>query len=252
MTTRAITFYGSTVGKKVAMAVSGLIGFGFVIGHMTGHLLTFKGAEAYNNYAHFLKSTGGVLWVARLTLLAAVIIHIHCAFSLWSRNNQARPRAYYQRKDLATNYAALTMRYGGVILLLFLIYHIAHFTWGVTEPVDGVPFDRDNPYNNLVLSFQKPALAGFYILAMGALGMHLYHGIWSLTQSLGLDHPKYNRLRQLVAMAGSALITIGFWVVPISVQTGVLQVDPSGATAAVHQELPREAHADANAGRLDQ
>jgi succinate dehydrogenase / fumarate reductase, cytochrome b subunit len=236
MTTRAITFYGSTIGKKVAMAVSGLIGFGFVLGHMTGHLLTFKGADSYNAYAHFLQSLGGGLWAARLTLLAAVIVHIHCAFSLWSRNNQARPRAYHQRKDLATNYAALTMRYGGVLLLLFLVYHIAHFTWGVTEPIDGVPFDPDNAYNNLVLSFQKPALAGFYIVTMCALGMHLYHGIWSLTQSIGLDHPKYNRLRQLIAMGASALITIGFIVVPVSVQTGVLQpVSPD--TGAVDDDV---------------
>jgi succinate dehydrogenase / fumarate reductase, cytochrome b subunit len=235
MTTRAITFYESTVGKKVAMAVSGLVGFGFVIGHMTGHLLTFKSAQAYNDYAHFLQGLGGLLWVARITLLAAVIVHIHCAFTLWSRNNQARPRAYYQRKDLATNYAALTMRYGGVLLLLFLVYHIAHFTWGVTEPIDGVPFDPDNAYNNLVLSFQKPALAGFYILCMCALGMHLYHGIWSLTQSLGLDHPKYNKLRQGVAMVGSAVVVLGFIAVPISVQTGVLlPVDP--VTGAVDDD----------------
>jgi succinate dehydrogenase / fumarate reductase, cytochrome b subunit len=235
MTTRAITFYGSTIGKKVAMAVSGLVGFGFVLGHMTGHLLTFKGAGAYNAYAHFLQGLGAGLWVARLTLLAAVGVHIHCAFSLWSRNNQARPRAYHQRKDLATNYAALTMRYGGVLILLFLIYHIAHFTCGVTERIDGVPFDPDNAYNNLVFSFRKPALAGFYIVCMCALGMHLYHGIWSLTQSLGLDHPKYNRLRQLFAMGASALIVIGFIVVPVSVQTGVLQ-PVSSETGAVDDD----------------
>lgn len=240
MTTRAITFYESTVGKKVAMAVSGLIGFGFLLGHMSGNLLTFKGPDAFNAYAHFLQSLGAGLWVARLTLLAAVIVHIHCAFALWSRNNAARPRAYYQRKDLATNYAALTMRYGGVILLLFLVYHIAHFTWGVTGPIDGVPFDRDNAYNNLVLSFQKPALAGFYILSMCALGMHLYHGIWSLTQSLGLDHPKYNRLRQLVAMVGSAAVVLGFIILPISVQTGVLQ--PQGVEGASAQLEGPSAH----------
>jgi succinate dehydrogenase / fumarate reductase, cytochrome b subunit len=227
MSTRAISFYGSTIGKKVVMAITGLIGVGFLLGHMTGHLLTFKGAGAYNEYAHFLQGLGALLWVARLTLLGAIVLHAHCAFSLWSRNNEARPRAYYQRKDLATNYAALTMRYGGVLLLLFLAYHIAHFTWGVTEPIDGVPFDPDNAYNNLVLSFQNPAIAGFYIVAMCALGMHLYHGIWSLTQSLGADHPKYNALRQRASIAGTLVVVLGFIVVPVSVQTGVLQpVDP--------------------------
>lgn len=223
MTSRAISFYGSTIGKKVVMAATGLIGAGFLLGHMTGHLLTFKGAEAYNAYAHFLKNSGALVWGTRLTLLVSIMLHAHCAFTLWSRNNQARPHAYHQRKDLATNYAALTMRYGGVLLLLFIVYHLAHFTWGVTEPLDGVPFDPDNAYNNLVLSFQNPVLAGLYILAMGVLGMHLYHGIWSLTQSVGLDHPKYNRARQLASMAGSALIVFGFIIVPISVQTGTLQ-----------------------------
>jgi succinate dehydrogenase / fumarate reductase, cytochrome b subunit len=235
MTTRAISFYGSTVGKKVVMATTGLIGFGFVLGHMTGHLLTFKGAETYNAYAHFLQNSGALLWGTRVVLLASVALHIHAAFSLWSRNNEARPRAYYQRKDLATNYAALTMRYGGVLILLFLVYHLAHFTWGVTEPIDGVPFDPDNAYNNLVFSFQKPALAGFYIVVMCALGMHLYHGIWSLTQSVGLDHPKYNKLRQRAAMVGSAIVVFGFIIVPISVQTGVL-LPVSSDTGAVDDD----------------
>jgi succinate dehydrogenase / fumarate reductase, cytochrome b subunit len=236
MTTRAITFYGSTIGKKVVMATTGLIGFGFVLGHMTGHLLTFKGAESYNAYAHFLKNSGGLLWGTRLVLLASIALHVHAAFTLWSRNNEARPKAYYQRKDLATNYAALTMRYGGVLLLLFLTYHLAHFTWGVTTPIDGVPFDPDNAYNNLVYSFEKPALAGFYIVCMCALGMHLYHGIWSLTQSMGLDHPKYNSLRQRAAMAFSALIVIGFIIVPISVQTGVLLPDTGADDDSGHAE----------------
>ena len=239
MTTRAISFYGSTIGKKVTMAVTGLIGVGFLLGHMTGHLLTFKGAAAYNAYAHFLQGLGGLLWVARLTLLGAIALHVHAAFTLWARNNEARPRAYYQRKDLATNYAALTMRYGGVLLALFLVYHLAHFTWGVTEPIDGVPFDADNAYNNLVLSFQNPAISGFYIIAMTALGLHLYHGIWSLTQSVGLDHPKYNKTRQLASMIGSAVIVLGFVIVPVSVITGVLQpVSPD--TGAVDDDAGAE------------
>jgi succinate dehydrogenase / fumarate reductase cytochrome b subunit len=202
---------------------------------MSGHLLTFKGAGTYNAYAHFLKNSGALVWGTRFTLLASIGLHVHCAFSLWSRNSDARPRAYYQRKDLATSYAAHTMRYGGVLLMLFLAYHIAHFTWGVTTRLDGVPFDVDNAYNNLVLSFQKPAISGFYILAMCALGMHLYHGIWSLTQSVGLDHPKYNKARQAAAMVGSAVIVLGFIIVPISVMTGVLQ-PVSSETGAVDDE----------------
>jgi succinate dehydrogenase / fumarate reductase cytochrome b subunit len=223
MTARAITFYGSTIGKKVTMAVTGLIGFGFVVGHMLGHLLAYKGAAAYNQYAHFLQNSGGLLWGARLTLLAALALHVHCVLSLWPRNNGARPRAYHQRNNLATNYAALTMRYGGITLLLFIVYHLLHFTWGVEAVTGGIPFDQENPYNNLVLGFQNPIISGFYILAMVALGMHLYHGIWSLTQTLGADHPKYNGLRTSAAAGLTLIIVLGFIVVPISVLTGALE-----------------------------
>lgn len=222
MTTRAITFYGSTIGKKVVMAITGLIGFGFLVGHMTGNLLVFAGPAALNAYSNFLHGSLPLLWGTRLVLTAAVALHVHCAFSLWGRNNDARPRSYYQRKDLATNYAALTMRYGGLVLLLFVIYHLLHLTWGFTGHI-GYEFDENNVYNNLVIGFQHPAVAGFYIVAQCALGMHLYHGIWSLTQSLGADHPKYNALRQRAAIAGTLLVVLGFVVIPISVQTGVLQ-----------------------------
>ncbi len=221
MTTRAITFYGSTVGKKVVMAVTGLVGLGYLVGHMTGNLLVFAGPAAINAYANFLHHSPALLWGTRAVLTISIILHVHCAFSLWSRNNEARPRSYYQRKDLATNYAALTMRYGGVLLLAFVIYHLLHLTWGMTGHI-GYEFDEANVYNNIVLGFMHPAVAGFYILSMCALGMHLYHGIWSLTQSLGLDHPKYNQLRQQAAIVGTLVVVLGFVSVPISVQTGVL------------------------------
>jgi succinate dehydrogenase / fumarate reductase, cytochrome b subunit len=226
MTARAITFYESTIGKKVTMAVTGLIGFGFLVGHMLGHLIAFKGAEPYNAYAHFLKNSGGLLWGTRLVLLVAIALHVHCVFALWGRNNEARPRSYYQRKDLATNYAALTMRYGGLVLLLFIVYHLAQFTWGIEAVTGGIPYDPENPYNNMVIGFQSPVISGFYILAMAALGMHLYHGIWSLTQTLGADHPKYNALRQQAAIAATLVVVLGFVSVPVSVLSGVLEPVP--------------------------
>ena len=225
MTTRATTFYGTTIGKKVVMAITGLIGIGYLVGHMSGNLLVFAGPEALNAYSNFLRNSLPILWTTRVVVTVAVLLHIHCAFSLWGRNNEARPRSYYQRKDLATNYAALTMRYGGLILLLFIIYHLLHLTWGFTGHI-GYEFDHENVYNNLVIGFQHPAVAGFYIIAQCALGMHLYHGIWSLTQSLGADHPKYNALRQRAAIAGTLLVVLGFVSIPISVQTGVLQPVP--------------------------
>jgi succinate dehydrogenase / fumarate reductase cytochrome b subunit len=136
-----------------------------------------------------------------------------------------------QRQNLATNYAALTMRYGGLVLLSFIIYHVLHLTVGMTEHL-GYTFVRGDVYNNLVLGFQRPVVAGFYILAQCALGMHLFHGIWSLTQTLGLDHPKYNPLRQLAAGALTLVIVLGFISVPISVLTGVLQPVPTDENPA--------------------
>jgi succinate dehydrogenase / fumarate reductase, cytochrome b subunit len=228
MTTRAISFYGTTIGKKVAMATSGLIVVGWVFLHMLGHLPTFAGREKYNEYAAFLADRPPLVWGQRIVLAIALGVHIHAAFSLWGRNNEARPRAYYQRKDLATNYAALTMRYGGLLLLTFIIFHLLTLTVGFTDFL-GYEFVRGDVYNNLIKGFSSDTigvtgtvLAGFYIVAMCALGMHLFHGIWSLTQTLGLDHPKYNPLRQLVAMGLTAVIVLGFISVPISVLTGVL------------------------------
>jgi succinate dehydrogenase / fumarate reductase cytochrome b subunit len=231
MTTRATTFYGTTIGKKVVMAITGLIGVGYLVGHMSGNLLIFAGPEAINAYANFLHTTPSLLWGTRLVLLASIILHVHCAFALWGRNNDARPRSYYQRKDLATNYAALTMRYGGLTLLAFIIYHLLHLTWGQTSHI-GYEFDPHNVYNNLVLGFQNPMVAGFYILAQALLGMHLYHGIWSLTQTLGADHPKYNPLRSAASAGLTLIIVLGFVSVPISVLTGVLEPVPDAGVVA--------------------
>ena len=222
MATRAITFYGTTIGKKVAMAVSGLIVVGWLFAHMLGNISIFAGREAVNHYAALLRENPPILWGQRLVLIAALGVHIHAAFALWARNSDARPRAYYQRKDQATNYAALTMRYGGLLLISFLIYHIAHLTLGETSHL-GYEFNPHDVYNNVVLGFSNPIVAGAYLLAQCALAMHLYHGIWSLTQTLGADHPKYNGLRSGAAIVGTLIIVLGFVSIPISVQTGVLQ-----------------------------
>lgn len=225
MTTRAMRFYTTTIGKKVVMAVSGFVVVGWLFLHMLGNLGVFAGRTSYNDYAAFLAQRPPLLWGQRLVLAAALIAHITAAFQLWARNSEARPRSYAQRKDLATNYAALTMRYGGLVLLSYIIYHVLHLTVGMTGHL-GYDFVHGDPYNNLVLGFQRPLVVGFYLVAQVALGMHLYHGIWSLTQTLGADHPKYNGLRQSVAAGLTLLIVLGFVAVPISVLTGVLQPDP--------------------------
>lgn len=231
MTTRALSFYETTIGKKVVMAASGLVVVGWLVLHMLGHVAAFAGRDVYNEYAAFLADRPPLLWGQRIVMIVALGLHIHCAFSLWSRNSEARPRAYVQRQNLATNYAALTMRYGGLVLLSFIIYHVLHLTVGMTEHL-GYTFVRGDVYNNLVLGFQRPVVAGFYILAQCALGMHLYHGIWSLSQTLGLDHPKYNPLRQLAAGALTLVIVLGFISVPISVLTGVLAPVPTDENPA--------------------
>lgn len=218
MTTSALTFYGTTIGKKVAMAVSGLVVVGWLVLHMLGNVAIFAGRATVNEYASFLADNPPLLWGQRLVMLLAIGVHVHAAFSLITRNAMARPVNYVQRKDLATNYAALTMRYGGFTLLLYLMYHLAHLTLGVTGP-----FVKGDVYNNLVLGFQNPIVAGFYVLAQGALALHLFHGVWSLTQTLGLDHPKYNALRKHVAVVVTTVIVGGFLSIPTAVLTGVLQ-----------------------------
>jgi succinate dehydrogenase / fumarate reductase cytochrome b subunit len=230
MTTRTMRFYETTIGKKVVMAVSGFVVVGWLFLHMLGHIAAFAGRDVYNEYAAFLADRPPLLWGQRVVLAAALVVHIHAAFSLWARNSDARPRSYAQRKDLATNYAALTMRYGGLVLLSFIIYHVLHLTVGMTEHL-GYEFVRGDVYNNLVLGFQRPLVAAFYIVAQVALGMHLYHGIWSLTQTLGADHPKYNGLRQLVAGGLTVVIVLGFVSVPVSVLTGVLAPEPPEVAA---------------------
>lgn len=219
MTTSALTFYGSTIGKKVAMAVSGLVVVGWLALHMLGNITIFAGREAVNRYAAILADNPPLLWGQRVVLLAALGTHIHAALSLLGRNAGARPVAYKRRKDLATNYAALTMKYGGFTLLAYILYHLAHLTLGVT----GLPFVKGDVYNNLILGFQNPVVAGFYILAQCALAMHLFHGIWSLTQTLGVEHPKYNPLRKQVAVVLTGVIVCGFLSIPLAVQAGVLQ-----------------------------
>lgn len=225
MTTRAMRFYATTIGKKVVMAVTGFVVVGWLVLHMLGHVAAFTGRAAYNEYAAFLAERPPLLWGQRLVLAAALIAHITAAFQLWGRNSEARPRSYARRKDLATNFAALTMRYGGLLLFAFIIFHVLTLTVGKTE-ILGYEFVPGDVYNNMVIGFQNPVIVGFYLVAMGALGMHLFHGIWSLTQTLGLDHPKYNGLRQLIASGLTLVIVLGFISVPISVLTGVLAPDP--------------------------
>ena len=216
---KALTLYQTTIGKKAVMALSGLILFGFVIGHLLGNLQVYHGAYTFNSYANGLRNLPALLWIARFALIFAVLAHLRSAFELWSRNKAARPTPYARPpKDLATYYAAKTMYWTGPILLLFIAYHLAHLTGGWTGGL--YPYDPTNPYNNLVHGFQHWYISAIYILGNLALGTHLFHGIWSMFQSIGANHPRYNHWRRYLAVGAAILITAGNLSFPIAVMAG--------------------------------
>ena len=197
------------------MAVTGLIGVGFVIGHMSGNLLAFAGPDEINAYAHFLKSTGELLWILRAVLVVAVILHILAAVQLTRQNRAARPVGYAQREPQVSTWAARTMRWGGVLLLIFIVLHILHFTTGDWRPSG--TFSRTDVYSNIVLSFRIWWVTLFYVVAMIALFLHLYHGAWSSVRSLGMSQPSARPLHRTVALGVAVLLWVGFTIVPVAV-----------------------------------
>ncbi len=217
---RAIQFYRTAIGKKFVMGVTGLIGIGYVLAHMSGNLLVFSGPDAINAYAHFLKSTGKLLWIARAVLLVAVILHIVAAFQLTLQNRAARPEGYANREPQVSTWAARTMRWGGVLLLVFIVLHVLHFTTGDWRPA-GV-FSETDVFSNIVVSFRIWWVALFYIVAMIALGFHLYHGAWSSIRSLGLSQPSRNPLNRTIALGIAAILWLGFTLVPVAVLAGFI------------------------------
>jgi len=222
---RVATLYRSSVGKKALMAVSGLLLFGFVLSHMAGNLKALQGAEAFNAYAVFLRQLGypafpeyGVLWLVRVVLLAAVAVHAVAAFQLWSSARTARAGGYGKERNLSFSYASRTMRWGGVIVLLFLVYHILHFTTGQAHP----DFVYGDVYHNFVVGFRNPMVLLVYLVAQAALCLHLYHGLWSATQTLGVNHPRYNRYRRPVAVGFALVVFVGFIIPPVAVSLGII------------------------------
>jgi succinate dehydrogenase / fumarate reductase, cytochrome b subunit len=224
-----IAFYRSTVGKKWVMAVTGIILMGFVLFHMAGNLKLYLSKEEINLYGEALRDMPGhllprtvLLWSIRLVLIAAFVFHIHAAASLTVTNWRARPQKYRSKRDyVAANFASRTMRWTGVIILLYLIFHLLDLTWGNANP----EFVRGDPYNNLVYSLQRPVVAAVYIAANVALAIHLFHGAWSMFQSLGLNNPRYNRARRYFATGFAGLILVGNVSFPIAVQLGAVDIE---------------------------
>ena len=219
--------YRSAVGKKAVMAVTGIILFGFIVLHLIGNLKLYEGPKILNNYAGWLREVGspavptsGLLWIVRTVLIVAVLLHIWAAWQLTLMNRQARPAEYARREIVHTTYASRTMRWGGVILLLFVLYHLLDLTWGRANP----SFVEGDVYHNAVASFSRWWISAFYIAAQVALGFHLYHGLWSMFQSLGWNHPRFNRWRSGFAHAFAWIITLGNISFPLAVLTHVVHL----------------------------
>jgi succinate dehydrogenase / fumarate reductase cytochrome b subunit len=224
--TWAGNFYRSAIGKKAVMAATGVILFGWIFLHMIGNLKLYLGPEHLNEYAHWLRAIGtpampesGLLWSMRLLLAACLVLHIHAAYALTMMNREARPIGYHNREYVTATYSARTMRWGGVIIFLFIIYHLLHLTTGDAHP----QFVQDDPYHNVVVGFQVWWVGAAYIVANLALGFHLYHGLWSMFNSVGLNHKKFNPWRRYFATTFAVIITLGNISFPLAVLIGVVR-----------------------------
>ncbi len=224
-----IEFYRSAVGKKWVMALTGIMLMGFVAYHMIGNLHLYEGAAEMNHYGEFLREIAVpilprtvFLWIARIGLIVAFVLHIHSAYSLTRMNRRAQAGGYTTSRDyLAANAASRSMRWTGVIILLYLAFHLSDLTWGFVNP----DFVRGDVYRNMQASLSNAPVAAIYIIANVALGIHLWHGAWSMFQSLGLNNPKYNDWRRNFAMGFAVLVTLGNLSFPLTVVSGVAEDD---------------------------
>lgn len=222
---RVVALYRSSVGKKILMAVTGFIWFGFLVGHVVGNLKAFEGAGIFDEYAHHLRILGtpilpnmGFLWAFRGFMLAALLIHVYLSWDTSRQSWAARKTKYRRKENQNFDWASNFMRWGGVLIAVFVVYHILHMTTGTVHP----DFREGEAYHNLVVGLSNPLVAGFYVLAMIAILAHLYHGIWSMFQTLGAHHPKYHHYRRPLAVVLSIVIFLGFISIPVAVVTGML------------------------------
>ncbi|MDQ6897809.1 MAG: succinate dehydrogenase cytochrome b subunit [Actinomycetota bacterium] len=223
----SLTARRTTIAMKLVMAVTGAFFVFYVLAHMYGNLKAFAGAESFNGYSHHLRvlgdpilPDGGFLWIMRLLLVGALVAHVYSAFYLWSRAQGARTTKYAVKKAAATTLSARFMRWGGVTLLLFIVFHLLQFTSN-TIRVNG---DYDNPFQRLVAGFQVWWVVVIYLLALAALAMHLRHGVWSASQTLGwTSSARSRRIANQAAITIAAVVSIGFALVPISVLVGIVK-----------------------------
>jgi len=213
-------FYASTIGRKIVMALTGIVLVGFITVHMSGNLLAYKGAESLNEYAAFLKSKPPLLWGTRIVVFLALVFHTHAAITLTRRARSARPVGYASLEPQASTWSSRLMRVGGLLLAAFVVFHILHFTTGTVLPSR---FVEGDVYENVVRSFSIAWVAAFYVVSMAALALHLHHGVWSLFQTLGANHPHVNGVRRKLAWLLAIVIPVGFVSVPLGVVFGILR-----------------------------
>jgi succinate dehydrogenase / fumarate reductase cytochrome b subunit len=216
------SLYSTSVGKKYAMAISGMVLMAFVLVHMIGNLKIYFGASSLDRYSHWLRTVGEpalpeqwLLYAVRIVLLVALIVHVHAAYELTRVNRRARPDTYRSKRDyVVADFASRTMRWTGVIVLLFVVFHLLDLTWGPANP----DFVESDPYHNVVVSFQRVPVALIYVIANLALGVHLFHGAWSLFQSMGW----VTSWRRTFATVFAAVIVLGNVSFPLAVLFGVV------------------------------
>ncbi|MFC4554290.1 succinate dehydrogenase cytochrome b subunit [Georgenia faecalis] len=225
--TRAVPLAGrrTTVALKIVMAVTGLLFVAFVLAHMYGNLKMFSGQEAFNSYAEHLRELGdpilpygGFLWIMRVGLIVSLVLHVAATVILWRRAGRARGTRYVKKKSVGSSLSSRTMRWGGLALLAFIVFHILQFTT-LTVQVGG---PADNPYGRMVAAFEVWWLLLLYVVAMVALGMHLRHGIWSATQTLGLSNRRREPALRLAAVTVALITVVGFLAPPFAVFFGLI------------------------------
>ena len=213
-------FWRTTIGKKIVMAVTGVIMIAFLIGHVAGNLLVFRGAAPLDAYSAFLKQGAGVLWAVRCILFVSVVLHVVAAAQLLALDRVARPRGYARTQPQAATPSSRSMRIGGVVIAVFVVFHLLHFTTGTIHPA---PFEETHVYENVVGSFRIWWVSAIYVVAMIAIGLHLFHGGWSWLRTLGLSRPSAEPLRRPVAAALAILIWAGFTVIPVAIFFGLVK-----------------------------
>ena len=219
----------TSIGRKWLMAGSAIIWFGYVVAHLAGNLKIFLGPDSMNHYGEWLRVVGtpvfperGVLWLARIVLLAALLVHVGAYADLWRRKRQARKVGYRKYDPQVFSFSSRTMMWGGIAIFLFIIFHILHLTTGTIDPGAEYTFIHGQPYENAVAGFQVWWVTAIYVVGVVALGLHLYHGLWSAMQTFGANNPNYNRYRRPTAGAIALLLTIGYLSIPIAVMLGVV------------------------------